>query len=470
MGGNRMRIESWQPGAGFVRTLTIICAGLGLIVFNLAVFGAMADSAAQTFKILHSFKGGYGDGRIPEGSLVEDASGNLFGTTVSGGGDYSGTVFEIARQAPQHGWNYKVLHSFYIDQGGGYEPWAGVIVDTAGNLYGTTGSGSIDGHGNGVVYQLGPGGGKTGKKWTEKVLHDFCPTQGCTDGTKPTAGLTYAGAQDGAVYDGVSPLYGTTNRGGAHDAGTVYSLTRNGEQWTETILYSFCSQNCTDGSNPQSALIPDQAGNLYGVTWGGGYYNRYPYGAGVVYELTPNGDGTWSEIVLHRFCSDDSCADGALPNGSLVLDAAGDLLGTAEAGGRHCPPFRADGCGLVFKIDPNGQETVLHYFCSKQDCADGAFPFGGLTADPAENLFGTTRYGGGRDSDQFGHGGGTLFEISGTSFHVLHRFCSAADCADGEYPEIPLLIANSGAVYGTTTYGGRIGGATDGGTVFELVP
>jgi hypothetical protein len=190
----------------------------------------------------------------------------------------------------------------------------------------------------------------------------------------------------------------------------------------------------------------------------------------VVYELSPSGDGSWSEIVLYQFCSVAQCSDGQFPGGNLIEDSAGGLFGVTNSGGLPCNrgPY---GCGTVFKLTPNGanfDESVLYTFCAKNDCKDGAAPVGGLVLDQFSNLFGATFEGGGNDIDQEGIGGGVIFELSGADYNVLHRFCSKSNCADGEYPEAGLVIDGAGALYGTTFRGGAFGGI--GGTLFDFAP
>jgi uncharacterized repeat protein (TIGR03803 family) len=416
---------------------------------------------------LHSFcaKNNCGDGSFPRASLVMDEGGNLFGNTDTGGNG-RGVVFEL-RQTEPGKFKFIKLYTFCRRSmcNDGYNPMGALIVDTNGNLYGTA---SLGGAGRkGVVFKLSP----TDKgKWTQSVLYSFCHDFSCSDGSTPAAGLTYAGAASGAPYDGVSPLYGTTAAGGANSEGTVFSLVLNGSQWTEAILYNFCSQGgsaCSDGAGPLASLAMDQAGNLYGTTGHGGHQEGG--GAGVAYELLPNGNGSWTETVLHLFCSAAQCADGEFPDGNLIWDSGGSLLGTTAAGGLSCDrgPF---GCGTIFKLVPNGtdsQESVLYAFCQKKDCKDGANPVGAVVLDSGGNLFGTTTDGGGNDIDGMSIGGGVVYELSGSTFSVLHRFCSKSDCADGADPEAGLVIDGSGNLFGTATMAGAFAA---GGDVFEVHP
>ena len=214
----------------------------------------------------------------------------------------------------------KKLHNFIRNGTDGVIPFAGLIFDTAGNLYGTTALGGD--HGDGTVFELTPleGGG-----WTEKKLHNFYKNG--TDGFYPEAGL---------IFDAAGNLYGTTSWGGDHRAGTVFEMMPNGSGgWTEKVLYSF--GNGTDGAYLYAGLIFDTAGNLYGTTSGGG-----DYGGGTVFELTPQEGGGWTEKKLHNFYYG---TDGSGPFASLIFDAEGNLYGTTTYGGSH-------NGGTVFEITP----------------------------------------------------------------------------------------------------------------------
>lgn len=426
-------------------------------------------AAADKFRILHSFcaEAACTDGLSPQSPLLMDDLGNLFGVTILGGTEGEGSIFALRRQEGRN-FKFKLLFNFCRRLGcgpGGAQPTGALIADTQGNLYGITGEG---GNGVGIVYRVSPGGGRNGKRWTETPLYDFCSQANCVDGAQPTGGLTYTGAASGVPYDGISPLYGVTGSGGLQDKGTVFSLVPNGDQWTYTVLHHFCSEGgsqCTDGRQPEGGLTVDQEGNLLGTTaeGGGNSVGKDTDGAGIVFELNPNG-GAWTQTILYRFCSAENCADGAFPGGALVADAAGNLFGTTGGGGAiHCPPSRRRGCGTVFKLQPNGslsQETVLYAFCAKSDCKDGFQPAGGVALDPSGNLFGVTNFGGGNDIDVFGFGGGTIFELSGTILKTLHRFCSLAACADGEYPLGGTIVDGMGDVFGATARGGAFAKGT----------
>jgi uncharacterized repeat protein (TIGR03803 family) len=239
-----------------------------LAIFALAVF--VTGSAASQEKVLHSFGNGT-DGLYPYAGLIFDAAGNLYGTTYEGGIHGYGTVFELTPEEGG-GWTEKVLHSFNLNGTDAAYPQASLIMDSAGNLYSTSYEGGIHldpcgGVGCGTVFELSP---QEGGGWTEKVLHSF--NLNGTDGDEPYAGL---------IIDTAGNLYGTTIAGGIHNNGTVFELSpREGGGWTEKVVHSF--GNGTDGYEPYAGLIIDAAGNLYGTTVEGGIH-----GYGTVFEITP---------------------------------------------------------------------------------------------------------------------------------------------------------------------------------------
>jgi uncharacterized repeat protein (TIGR03803 family) len=336
------------------------------------VFKLSGAGGKWTRTVLHYFTG-KDDGCGPLGGLIFDAAGNLYGTTSGCGASGQGTVFELS-PGGNGKWKLTVLHSFGVSDHLGYSPYAGLIFDTSGNLYGTTFQGGI--HGLGTVFELAP---RANGKWLSAALHAF---GNAGDGAEPMAGL---------VFDAAGNLYGTTFTGGPRpaDAGTVFKLSKGLNGWKETILYKFCSlQNCTDGSQPQASLVLDKAGNLYGTTAQGGLAGGCSdtNGCGTVFRLTP-AKGQWKETVLYVF---KGGSDGATPLAGLIFDAAGNLYGTTEFGGNlTCSTF---GCGTVFKLSRSRQwtETVLHAFFGK----DGDDPTSGLIFDGTGNLYGTT-FGGG---------------------------------------------------------------------------
>jgi len=406
--------------------------------YKLARFGDSTLAASHwSEKVLHSFGSG-ADGNEPEyGSLILDGAGNLYGTTTYGGAYGCGTVFELS-PSEGGGWTETVLHSFNSNGTDGWYPQTGLIFDPAGNLYGTT----TYGQGYGAVFEMSPseGGG-----WTEKVLYNFT---GPYDGRGPR----------GLIFDSAGNLYGTTDNGGIYcslyqGCGTVFELTpTGGGNWTETVLHSFGSG--TDGINPLAPLILDAAGNLYGTTSAGGTDGFY----GTVFEMSPSEGGGWTETVLYSF---GHLPDGEGPwTGALTFDAAGNLYGTTIGGGAYR-------VGTAFELTPNGSgswtETVLHSFGGGNgNVADGVEPLGGLIVDSAGNLYGTTSQGG-------SHGQGTVFELApnrsgGWTETLLHNFI--INGTDGTYPFAGLIFGAAGNLYGTTALSGTYGG----GTAFELTP
>jgi uncharacterized repeat protein (TIGR03803 family) len=339
------------------------------------------EGGGWTETVLHSF--GHGtDGVEPVGSLVRDAAGNLYGTTTSGGIHLFGTVFELSLRE-NGGWTESVLHSFNLNFSDGASPYSGLIFDAAGNLYGTTQEGGI--HNAGTVFELSP---REGGGWTEKVLHSF--NYGFVDGAYPDSNL---------VLDAAGNLFGTTASGGVHVSGTVFELSPNDHGgWTETVLHSFGSG--TDGYTPLAGLVFDDAGNLYGTTDQGGIH-----GWGTAFELMPSEDGSWAEKVLHSFNLDG--LDGAGPVAGLIFDGAGNLYGTTVGGGIHL-------FGTVFELSPRGNgewtEQVVHSF--NRNGSDGAAPYAGLVTGAAGNFYGTTAEGGIHLGPCVGHGCGTVFEIT----------------------------------------------------------
>jgi uncharacterized repeat protein (TIGR03803 family) len=377
--------------------------------------------------LLHAFTGG-ADGGVPYSGVIGDAAGNLYGTTTYGGiltGPCAGppagcgVVFKIDSRG-----NYSVIYSFTGHADGGI-PYAGVIRDAEGNLYGTTFyAGSA---GGGVVFMVDPAGHET-------VLHNFT---GKPDGAFPGSGV---------IRDSEGNLYGATFGGGQRNVGTVYKLDAAGH---ETVLYSFHST--ADGFGPFLAeLFRDPAGNLYGTTYLGGTGNcGASSGCGVVYKV----DAAGHETVLHAFTGG---ADGGEPYGGVVLDPAGNLYGTAESGGiatGACADKFPIGCGVVFKLDPTGQETVLYSFTGG---SDGSIPYAAIR-DLAGNLYGTASGGGTANL-------GVVYKLDASGRQtVLYDFPGPAD---GNNPLAGVTRDLSGNLYGTT----GDGGVNDAGVVYKLDP
>jgi uncharacterized repeat protein (TIGR03803 family) len=403
--------------------------------FALSVLRSPAPAATQ-YNVLHSFcpSGTCTDGRGPSGKPLLDASGNLYGTTSVD----SGVAFSLSPKGKE-----TVLHQFCAPCGEGTMPVGDLIMDVNGDLYGTTaaaGAGS-----SGTIFKLTHG---KRKNWKLTTLYSFCTQTDCADGGPPAAGLTYDGAQSGALYDGTSALYGTTYRGGAANSGVAFELSfkqgKSAKAGVYKVIYDFCAKaNCADGGFPQAALLADGKGNFYGTGSNGGKGNPRD---GVLFELARKHQ-KFAETVLYSFCQSANCADGNTP-GPIVSDAAGNIFGAALGGG-------ANGLGAVFEVTPAGSESVLHSFCAG-DCSDGGQP-NGITLAPDGSLWGTTSL--------FGaNGDGTLFRLQDGTFSVVHAFCSALNCSDGAEPVGGVTFDGAGNAFGTAS-----AGAT-GGTVYEVEP
>ncbi len=373
------------------------------------------------FGVVYTFKGK--DGADPTAALIADTAGNLYGTT-SAGGDGFGVVFKINSTGRE-----TVLHAFTGKNGDGADPHGALVLDSLGNLYGTTSSGGSAGFG--TVFKIDASG-------VETVLYSFTGS----DGANPYAGL---------VMDSTGKLYGTTENGGTFGLGTVFEINTGGSQ---SVVHNFAG-GATDGADPRASLILDPDGNLYGTTFAGGSANY-----GTVFEV----DSANTETILHSFLG----SDGANPFGGLTRDQNGTLYGTAEAGGSLADgpytccqsiaavprslPDGPHGCcrGVVFSLDGNG-EKVLYAFTGGND---GGTPVGNLALSNGV-LYGSTLTGGpGLD--------GTAFSVTiATGIEkVLHGFGGKAD---GANPYGGLLLSPSGVLYGTAEMGGRF----KQGTVFQ---
>ncbi|MBV9570437.1 MAG: hypothetical protein JO056_04260, partial [Alphaproteobacteria bacterium] len=351
-------------------------------------------------------------------------------------------------------WTLHSLHSFCAEQdcSDGEEPGGKLVLDSHGNLYGVTAFGGYA-VGNGLAYELLPNKDKS--QWTYKILRKFC--EGSCGALSPVSGLIYAGDTSGAPYDGKAPLFGTTPFGGAQDKGVVYALTHGKAGWSENVLYSFCVKgSCADGQTPYSALVPGAAGDFYGTTLAGG-----ATGNGTVFQLSSHGKD-WKQTVLHSFCLEEGCADGASPTSAPILDSSGVLYGTTRNGG-------GSNSGVAYTLAPGktGSYAVLQDFCLKAQCADGEMPIPSLALDSNGTLFGTTYAGGKHRTDAFGEGGGTLFALSDGKHRILHHFCAEEDCTDGEYPQASVTIDSAGHLFGVTAAGGD---DLYHGVIFEYVP
>jgi uncharacterized repeat protein (TIGR03803 family) len=322
-----------------------------------------------------------------------------------------------------------------------------LIIDTSGVLYGETQNGGK--FNEGIVYAVVPNADKT--KWKLKVLYDFCSKPNCADGVYPAFALTYPGAAAGALYDGISPLFGVTQNGGKYGAGVAYQLTfvDGRTRRKEKVIHNFCEQtNCADGT-PPNQLVADAGGTLFGTA---GYEGSNE--GGVLFKLAPNAKGRFKQKVLYSFCSVADCVDGAQPLSPLTLGSDGSLFGTTQQGGTNR-------VGTVFKFQPKGsQETVLYSFCTVANCADGEAPLNsGVAMDSQGTLFGTTSYGG-------AGGDGTVYLLKQGVETVLKSFCEEQYCADGGAPIDGVIVDTAGDVFGAT----QSGGDHNGGVIFEITP
>jgi uncharacterized repeat protein (TIGR03803 family) len=334
---------------------------------------------------LYSFpdNGTYSEGLNASGGLILDGLGNLYGMTSEGGmgracflGPGCGTVFTLSPKAGGV-WAYKILH--YFNDNGGNGPGGGLVFDADDNLYGVTAFGGST-NAEGTAFELSPAGNG---KWTESLLREFHPG---LYGIVPGGPL---------IFDADGNLYGTSASGGTDSRGTVFELSPAGEVgWMETVLYSFVENS---GFTPNGGLVFDANGNLYGTTAIGGANCAYIYSCGTLFELSPAGDGSWTETTIHSFSQ--TATDGFDPNGGLIIDSSGNLYGTTAKGAAY-------NGGIVFELTPtasgNWTETVLHSFGRAKD---GKSPRSSLVFDSSGNLYGTTAEGG-------LDGVGTVFEIT----------------------------------------------------------
>ena len=408
---------------------------LALAAAGWALPTSAGSQVQYQYQILHAFGAG-DDGNAPEGPPVFDKKGNLYSSTYVGGANQLGTVFELT-PGTNGQWSETILHSFPASPGDGYEP-TGIVMDGAGNLYGTTTIGGTSGNckvvqGCGTIFELSPG---TNGQWTESILYNFCSLANCADGGVPGYAPTLGSG---------GALYGVASE-------NAYQLAPGSNGWTFNVLYTFCSlPNCNDGNDPSGSLTLDARGNVYGETAEGG-------NGGVAYVLHPERSGQWKEFVLHGFFGGD---DGFDPNGALALH--GDALyGSTEAGGGNSCE---GGCGTVFQLTrgsgTNINEQILHDFGPNE--AQGLIPVAGVASNQRGDLFGVTTFGG-SPSCECGVVYGMKPQGNGKwAYQVLYAFDVGTG---GFYPDSTPTIDSQGNVYGTTSAGGQYGP----GVVFELSP
>lgn len=409
-------------------------------VFVILLGASTARASGPREHTLYSFgvsEQGQGGAPFELDGLIADQYGDFYGTARQGGTLGYGVVFEMTPPvAPGGTWIETVLYNFQNGSDGNL-PMGGLILDKAGNLYGTTAYGGGSAKGNGSVFELSPPS-VAGGAWTETTLHDF---QGGTDGAVPNCGV---------ISDSNGNLYGATTSGGAADAGTVFELSppsAPGGVWSETVLYSFI---LVEGSYPRGAfpfggLLRNPQGALFGTTSYGG-----PSNDGVVFKLEPPlaGQSNWREEILYSFTGG---SDGANPNGNLALGANGGFYGVAAQWGG----FNGFGYGTVYQMTPpalpggSWTETTIYTFTS-----------GGAWANPVNimthggTLYGTT-----------GGPAGTVFQLTPQADAWIETDLHVFDWTDGNYP-VARLTFSKGRFYGTTLGGG----VYDQGVFFELIP
>ncbi len=407
-----------------MRPHTLACAAV-LIVVLLAVGLAVARE-----KNVYEFPGGK-RGQNPQGGVISDSAGNLYGTTYYGGIYGWGTVYELERT--KNGWKERVLYSF-AGVADGTNPVGNLLIDTAGNLYGTT---EYGGTGTGCQQgSYGCGGTafelvQSDRVWKHIILYSFCASSGCSDGSDPS----------GLTFDGAGNLYGTTVYGGQgcdSGCGTVYALSRSGDLWAETVLHEF-SSNTGDGFFAAPGVTLDRTGNIYGSTYGGGEFNR-----GIVFKLKANKRG-WNEVILYSFTGNGLDLGS---NGSLIFDSAGNLIGTADGG-----------FGTIFELSHVRQrwkEKILFAFGG----SNGAMPNPGLVADQAGDFYGSCLQGGKNNA-------GVVFKLKpGKESKLTILYSFPGQSADG-FPNPGLIFGPGGGLYGTTPSDSS--GQYD-GTVFDVSP
>ncbi len=394
------------------------------------MFASTATHHASAQSVVFDFTGA--DGSSPQGGVIFDRTGNIYGTTLEGGTDTNGTVFELSNDGGG-AWSEQILHSFNVASPDGNDPASSSLTLTpSGTLYGTTEFGGA--RLSGVAYLLV----HSGTSWVQKIIHTFDHSNG--DGFNPVGTM---------LLDASGNLYGATTSGGADGYGTVFEIVvaKNG-LWTEKILYSFKNDG-HDGNSPFCDLIFDQFGNIFGTTALGG-----AYGGGTVFELLPKSGGGWTEKILYSF---HKKPDGDAPNGGVVLDSAGNLYGTTYRGG-------VNNFGTAFRLTPRSsggwQKSTLYSFTSSDVGISG--PANSLALDTAGNLYGTILDGG-------ANGVGSIFKLTATSggMWTESTFYSFEDGTGGPaFPSSGLMLGPDGKFYGASAGGGSVGL----GTVYSIAP
>ena len=408
------------------------------VLFAVSVFATGQVHEA----VLYSFGSNPNDGNVPNGGLVFDSAGNLYGTAQGGGANGRGIAFELTPAAGGT-WTETIIYNFCSQPNcaDGDVPRTGLIFDRAGNLYGTTAAGgtffggTCRGAGCGTVFELAPPSIRGGI-WTETVLWDFEGSLNGDDGSQPLARLT---------WDAAGNLYGTTvNGGSSFSLGTVFELSPSlGGGWNESVLYAFCVNGppCTDGAEPAAGVSFDKSGNLFGTT-----YEVW----GSIFELSLQAGGVWTETTLHKF----GPHAGGNPISEVNIDQSGNLYGTVSDGEGTAQ------CGGVWRLSPqSGGGYSKSILFLNPSGVNGCTPLAGVFLDSN----GTTAFG--TASTGSPHNGGTLFTIIRGKETVLYDFCQLPGCADGSTPAASLTL-HDGSLFSTTS----AGGAFNQGVIFRATP
>lgn len=397
------------------KALTMVLVFIvGLVVLP----GGAMLAVGQTYTVLHNFTGP--DGSEPLAGVTLENAGNLYGTTLSGGPGHYGVVYKLKRQGS--GYLYEVLYGFTGHEDG-YAIHYGIAIGPDGRPYGAA-TQSLDGYGN--VFTLSPPATfcrTVSCPWSLTLLHTFT---GRPDGS-------YPGMTSKLVFDGDGSIYGNTPTGGAIGYGTIYQLTNSILGWQESVLYSFGGYQ--DGSEPWHNVVIGNDGSLYGTTYSGGLY---PPGDGTVFQLSPSPTG-WVKTILASFSR--TGPEGGFIQAGLITDAVGNLYGATSGGG-------SGGGGTVFEVSPSANGWVLQLLYSFS--GDNYWgPAGNMVMDPEGNLYGTTVKDG-------AYGAGSIFELTPSSdglwnYSTLYNFTGALD---GAQPMGDLVRDANGTLYGTTSGGG----------------